>query len=120
DLFESKVEDERFVSFLADGKPNLEFILEAKRGFVVALGMDAGEGDVDSLNLHLDGETERAQVRVLGLLHVAEEIGEVHDSRHIRVGELNAVSAAESRSHCLPPAVLDQAWCRGEDLDDIG
>lgn len=86
-------------AYLLDEEVDFDDVLEAERAAEVAGGVDAGESDGGMGLGHDHGEAEGAEEGVLGVLHVAEEVGEMDDAGHVGFVEFDAASSLEIEGH---------------------
>lgn len=86
-------------TLLLDQEVDLDELLEAERASEVAGSVDAWKADGGMGLGHDDGEAERTQEGVFGVLHVAEEVGEMDDAGHVGFVELNPSRRLEIESH---------------------
>ncbi len=75
-----------------------KLLFEAQRSHVITGGMHTRPADTFlALDRRIDdGETEAAEEGVLHALHIAEEVREKDNARHVGVGELDAFDAGEA------------------------
>ena len=93
---ESEKVAQRFGFFFHDQQVDFDFVLEAKRGFEIAFGVDARPADGRIGFIHGHGKYEGAEETVLGGFHEAKEIREVHDARHVGLGNSTRRTALNS------------------------
>ena len=90
---------ERLGLLLADQHVDFHLVFEMQRVPVIARRMDAGPAHRGIGVAGDDGEAQRAEERVLGGLHVFEEVRVVDDARHVRLAELDAAKGFELEGH---------------------
>jgi hypothetical protein len=73
-----------------DEKLNVDTLFEAERPEEVARRIHSRPANRLPVEVLLNAKAERAKESVLGVLHHAVKIGEVHDACHIRLRELHA------------------------------
>ena len=87
------------IAYLANAQPDLHLILETQRPLEAARGFYPRPTDPILAEFHVDGKTDGTQEFMLTHLHPSVEMGEVHDARHIGLGELDLASNGKFRRH---------------------
>jgi hypothetical protein len=90
---------ERLGFLFTDQQVNLDQVLEAHRPFEIAFGMDAWKAKRRIELLQDHGETHGTIKTVLGRFHEFEKVREVHDARHVCLGEFDAPGRFEFVGH---------------------
>src|SRR5688572_21848847 len=99
DLAEEKLVAQRLLPLLAHQKLDLHLLLETQGALVIAGSMDAGPADHPPFELCVDRSAQRAKEGVLRLFHVAEELREMDNPRHVGLRKLHAADTAELERH---------------------
>ena len=78
---------------------NIDHLFKLDRLPIVAVRVDSWPADFLAVDRADDTKSDAAKKGVLRLFHVGEEVGEVHDARHIGIAEFDASCVLECLGH---------------------
>lgn len=98
---ELEVVSDAFRSDASNTDFDIDHLFKLDRLPIIAVRIDSRPADFLTIDRADDTKSNAAKKCVLGLLHIGEEVGEVHDARHVGIAKLDAARVFECIGHAL-------------------